>query len=265
MRNSTLKALAIHTADDIWNPGPDYVTGWGVFNVASAVQQVELDAQDGRGSHIKELELEVGATNSWRVWLDAADFKATAAWSDLAGTPDGIDDSTTPMLVNNIDLWVENDDGTETYYPWILDPDLENESATARSAWATTGYDDRNNVEQVEITNPTAGYYRIFVTHSGGLPSGTLPDTQWVSVLTSGDTPIAPIIQRVEVNAASDVALLTFECDPGAYLSLESCTNLVEGSWVATDLLKTKLEMNALTNSVSGNVRFWRLRRETGE
>ncbi|MGD9109622.1 MAG: S8 family serine peptidase, partial [Phycisphaerales bacterium] len=32
MRSSTLKALILHTADDLGNPGPDYSYGWGLMN-----------------------------------------------------------------------------------------------------------------------------------------------------------------------------------------------------------------------------------------
>lgn len=67
---------------------------------------------------------------------------------------------------------METEDGTQVFMPWVLNPDLTNKSAVARSAPATTGYDDRNNVEQVVIPAPTPGLYRIVVIHSGGLPGG---------------------------------------------------------------------------------------------
>jgi hypothetical protein len=178
-RGSTLKGLAIHTADDVGTTGPDYLTGWGIFNAASAVAQIELDAQDGRGTHIKEIELSVGETNSWLVTLDGSNsFKVTTLWSDPAGTPSTnvTVDPTTPMLVNNIDLHVETEDGSQTFLPWVLNPDLTNKTEAARAAAATTGVDDRNNVEQVAITSPTAGTYRIVVAHSGGLSGGPPPN-----------------------------------------------------------------------------------------
>ena len=36
MRSSLLKALLIHTADDLGNVGPDYKFGWGLINVKAA-------------------------------------------------------------------------------------------------------------------------------------------------------------------------------------------------------------------------------------
>lgn len=267
-RGSTLKALAIHMADDLLNPGPDYQTGWGLFNAVSAVRQVELDASDGRGTHIKEIELAVGQTNSWLVYLDGSSFKVTAVWSDLPGVPSFylLVDDPTPMLVNNIDIWVEKEDGTQVSMPWILDPDLTNKSATARAAAATTGYDDRNNVEQVALASPTPGIYRIVVTHAGGQQGGPVPGNQWVSIMTSGDIPLPPKVTHVERSPSTDEYLIEFVCDPGAYLHLETTTNLLdESSWESAGMLVSESWSNSVLPECDGNIRFWRLHRETGE
>lgn len=267
-RGSTWKALAIHTADDVGNAGPDYLTGWGLFNSVSAVRQIELDAADGRGTHIKKIELAVGETNSWPVVLDGSPFKVTVAWSDLPGVPatNVLIDDATPMLVNNIDLWVETDDGTQTFRPWILDPDLTNKSEAVRAAAATHGVDSRNNVEQVALSAPAAGAYRICISHAGGLSGGQDPTSQWVSVLTSGDTPLSPRITHVERSPSTNQFLIEFECDPGAYLSLETSTNLLlEGSWTSLGTLITETWTNGILPEYDADVRFWRLRRITGE
>lgn len=265
LRNSSLKGLAIHTADDIFNPGPDYQSGWGLFNAVSAVEQVELDAQHGRGTHIKELELSVAETNSWLVSLDGSPFKVSALWSDLPGTPPGyVEDPQTPMLVNNIDLWVESENGTQTFLPWVLNPDLQNESESVRNASAITGTDNINNVEQVVINNPTPGRYRIFIAHSGGTAGGQSPTNQWVSILSSGDAPLRPVISKFEKTPAAGQFLLTLDCDPGAYLILESSSDLVSGNWETDGFLTTEAEANMVFSSSSNEVRFWRIRRETG-
>jgi hypothetical protein len=267
-RGATMKATAIHTADDLWNPGPDYLTGWGLFNAVSAVRQIELDAADGRGTHIKEIELEVGQTNSWLLHLDGSSFKATAVWSDLPGIPSEylLVDDPTPMLVNNIDVRVETEDGAQVFMPWVLDPDLTNKSVMVRASPATTGYDDRNNVEQVVISTPEPGIYRIVVTHSGGLPGGPAPADQWVSVLLSGNTPLSPKVTQVEHSPSMDECLIAFECDPGAYLHLETTTNLLdETSWESAGMLVTESWSNAVLPECDSRIRFWRLHRETGE
>jgi hypothetical protein len=268
LRGSTLKALAIHTADDIANPGPDFLTGWGVFDAASAALQINLDATDGRGTHVKEIQLAVGQTNSWLVYLDGSPFRATVVWSDLPGVPptNAPVDPLTPMLVNNLDLRVETEDGSQTYLPWILNPDLTNKSEAARSANATTGIDSRNNVEQVFIASPTAGVYRIVTAHSGGLPGGQTPTNQWLSVLTSGDTPISPNIAQLEMSPSTNEFLIEFVCDPGAYLVLETTTDLMaENSWQVEGSLVTEGATNAVLFTPSEEVFFWRFRRQTGD
>ncbi len=264
-RSSTLKVLAIHTADDILNPGPDYQSGWGLFNAVSAVMQVELDAQDGRGTHLKELELAVGATNSWLVDLDGSPFKVTTAWNDPPGIPTGYHDDPTPMLVNNIDLWVESEDGMQIFRPWVLDPDLINQSESNRNANATTGIDDRNNVEQVYIANPTPGLYRIVLAHEGGTAGGQTPSDQWVSVATSGDTPLSPAVVHFEQTPTNGTHLITVVSDPGAYLLLESTTNLLSGAWQADGAFTTVGNTNMVFVDSGEEVRFWRIRRETGD
>lgn len=264
-RNSTLKALAIHTADDILNPGPDYQSGWGLFNAVAAVEQVELDAQHGRGTHLKELELAVGATNSWLVELNGSPFKATLVWSDPPGVPTGFADDPTPMLVNNLDLWVETEDALHMFRPWILDPDLQNEQESNRNAFAVTGIDDRNNVEQVYIENPVPGRYRICVTHAGGTAGGQAPSDQWASIATSGDTPLLPSILQIEQTPTNGTFLLAVKSDPGSHLLLETTTNLLSSLWQTNGIFTTGGNTNIIFPSSDNEKRFWRLRRDTGE
>ena len=262
--NSSLKAIAIHTADDVHNIGPDYLTGWGLFNAVSAVEQVELDAQHGRGSHIKELELSIGETNSWTVFLDGSPLKATIAWSDTPGWATWDGDDSTPMLVNNLDLWVEDEAGTQVYQPWVLTPDLVQERDSVRNAPAVTGYDNVNNVEQVVIENPAVGKYKICVTHAGGTSGGMAPYIQPVSIITSGDTPLQPEIVELEHTPTNGTFLLSVKSDPGSHMMLESCTDLVAGAWETNSTFATVGNTNSIFPTSSSNVRFWRVRRETG-
>jgi len=235
-----------------------------LFNAVSAVELVELDAQHGRGTHIKELELSVGETNSWTVVLDGSPFKATIAWSDLPGVFTGYIDDATPMLVNNLDLWVENEAGTQIFEPWVLDPDLALERESVRNAPATTGYDDVNNVEQVVISSPVAGNYKIFVTHAGGTSGGQTPSDQTVSITTSGDTPAEMNIVEFEHSPTNETFLLSVKSDPGAHMQLVSCTDLSTGAWQTNSTFVTVGNTNSMFVSSSSERRFWRIRRETG-
>jgi hypothetical protein len=262
-RGSTWKTLAIHTADDVGAPGPDYLGGYGLFNAASCVTQIELDQQHGRGTHIKEFQLAVGQTLAWEVDLtNSVPFKATLGWSD----PPGVGqltievDNPTPRLVNNLDLSVERVGATNVYYPWVLNPDLTNKSEAARSAAATTGVDNRNNVEQVFIANPPSGRYRIVVTHSGGLPGGLSPSTQWATLQTTGDTPLSPMFTAIEASPSGTNMLLTYTADPGAYFHLLTSTNLV--NWQTNATVKADGVTNSVLVSATQPYEFFRLRRQ---
>jgi len=262
-RGSTWKALAIHTADDVGAPGPDYLAGYGLFNAASCVAQIELDHRHGRGTHIKEFRLAVGESLAWEVDLtNGVPFRATLCWTDPAGPQltNVVVDRTTPVLVNNLDLRVERVGATNVYYPWILNPDLTNKTEAARSAVATTGVDNRNNVEQVSITNPPTGRYRIVVTHSGGLPGGLAPSAQWASLQTRGDTPLPPVFTAIESSPSGTNMLLTFTADPGAYFHLLTSTNLVD--WQTNATVKAEAVTNSILVEAADPYRFWLLRRQ---
>jgi len=120
--------------------------------------------------------------------------------------------------------------------------------------------DNRNNVEQVYLATPTAGRYRVVVSHSGGLPGGLAPSTQWVSVLTSGDSPVAPAFTSIVANPSVTQVLLTFTADPGAYFYLLNSTNLT--AWQTNATVKADGVTNAVLVNVNQPMQFWRLRRQ---
>ncbi len=113
---STWRAAAIHTALDYGNPGPDYLTGWGIFNAERLVSALEADAGLGRGTLIKEFTIHTGSAKTFYVRLPGNTLgELTLAWSDPAGSPPpfaSVLDDPTPMLVNNVDLVVQD---TETF------------------------------------------------------------------------------------------------------------------------------------------------------
>jgi hypothetical protein len=260
-RGSTWRAAAIHTADDVGAPGPDYQGGYGPFNAVSLVAQVELDQQHGRGTHIKEFQVGVGQATTYEVDLDGSPFRATLTWSDPAGVGQTTTEAdTTPRLVNNLDLRVERVGTTNVYYPWVLNPDLTNKTEAARAAAATQGVDNRNNVEQVVTTNAPPGRYRIVVTHSGGLSGGPSPSAQWVSLLTTGDTPLAPAFTSIVPNPSGTNMLLTFTADPGAYLHLRSTTDFA--TWQTNATLRAEAVTNSVLVQATQPHQFWQLVRQ---
>ncbi len=190
MLASTLKGLAIHTADDVGRPGPDYVYGWGVLNAEKAAQVI---LEDGRTSRIFEEVLGTVNSNtvSTRTYQVVSSGKgpivASICWTDPPGIPpnSGFDgsnnridtyplDDRTPRLINDLDLRI-NDQAVE-HRPWILNPDTPD-------ANAIRGDNIRDNVEQVIIPDPIPGKtYTITVRHKGTLNGGR----QAYSLILSG-------------------------------------------------------------------------------
>ena len=174
MRGATLKALAIHTADEAGDAdGPDYGFGWGLLNTKAAAQAITDDRGD---HHIIEGSLSNGATDNVQIDVDMEDavIKATLVWADPPGTPVAPTlDPPDLMLVNDLDLRIRED--AFTYLPWVLDP-------ADPAAPAARGDNVRDNVEQVFIVNAATGSYVIEVSHKGVLDGGTQDYSLIVSV-----------------------------------------------------------------------------------
>ena len=120
--------------------------------------------------------------------------------------------------------------------------------------------DNRNNVEQVFIANPPSGRYRVVVTHSGGLPGGPSPSTQWGVRDTTGDTPLPPVFTAIEPSPSGTNALLTFTADPGAYFHLLTSSNFI--SWQMNATVKAEGVANSVLVCVAQPYEFFRLRRQ---
>ena len=169
MRAATLKALAIHSADEAGeDPGPDYAFGWGLLNTRSAAQVI---SGAGGGNHeITEGSLAPGAVDSYAVSVTQPDavVKATLVWADPPGTPPAPSlDPPDLMLVNDLDLRIGR--GGSEWFPWVLDP-------ANPAAAATTGDNFRDNVEQVQLNNADTCDYTVRVRHKGNLLNNQAQD-----------------------------------------------------------------------------------------
>jgi len=165
MRAATLKGLACHTAFDAGNIGPDYIYGWGLLDMPRAAQAI---TDNSTKSLIKENTLQQGQQQTTAVVASGnGPLMATISWTDIQGTPttEGVINDRTPKLVNDLDIRIT--DGTNTFMPWVLDPNNP-------SAPATTGDNIRDNIEQVYVANAIPGRnYTITVSHKGTLQSGS--------------------------------------------------------------------------------------------
>lgn len=126
---STVKAMVIHTARDQGEAGPDAVHGWGLLDVENAVRVASLD-------QVVEATLANGQTYELAVDHSGfGDFIATLVWTDPEGT-------TNDVLVNDLDL-----------------------SLVGR----TVPGNSVDNVEQIRLSDLTAGSHTLRVTHKGSL------------------------------------------------------------------------------------------------
>jgi chitodextrinase len=167
MRAATLKGVTLHTADDAGSNGPDAIYGWGLMNAKRAA---ELISTNGTASKLEEVTLNNGQSYSVTVTSDGVnDLLTSISWTDVAGAVNNATNSTTPALVNDLDVRVTK--GGTTATPWRL------------TGVTTNGKGDntKDNYERVDIANAT-GTYTISVTHKGSLSSGS----QAFSLIVSG-------------------------------------------------------------------------------
>ncbi len=169
MRSATLKGLALHTADDAGASGPDAVFGWGLLNAKRAAEAITAN---GNGSRIEELTLNSGQTYTITVDADGTNpLLASISWTDRPGTAVTTVNSTTPVLVNDLDIRVTK--GGTTFLPYEL-------------TGPTTSAKRDNNVdpfERVDVNN-ASGSYTITVTNKGSLVGGSQAFTLIVTGVT---------------------------------------------------------------------------------
>ncbi|MEM6722238.1 MAG: S8 family serine peptidase [Bacteroidota bacterium] len=170
-RAATVKGLVLHTADDVGASGPDAVYGWGLMNSKRAAETISAI---GNASRIEELTLTSGQSYSITVDSDGVSpLVASISWTDRAGTAVTTVNSTTPVLVNDLDIRVTK--GGTTYFPYEL-------------TGATTSAQRDNNVdpyERVDVSG-ASGSYTITVTNKGSLVGGSQDFSLIVTGLSGG-------------------------------------------------------------------------------
>ncbi len=144
-----IKACLLNTAEDIGNPGPDFIYGWGRVNALRAVRTLE----DNR--YLTD-SITQGVINTHNITVPAGvtEMRVMVYWSDVGGSP-----ASAVSLVNNLNMTV-TDPSSTAWNPWILDP---TPLVASLSAPATRGVDSLNNMEQVTLDNPAAGTYTVSI------------------------------------------------------------------------------------------------------
>ncbi len=169
--SATMKGLAIHTATDLGNVGPDYTFGWGLLNAQSAatfLTQLQNPYTNNR-SLLAEDTFVGSPMNLGKVNSNGGNVKITLIWTDPAPVtiPVRTVDNPTSVLVNDLDLYLQDPSGN-IYRPWTLDPTNPSLPAVKTTA------NHRDNIEQVVFNATTegigAGNYTVYV--GGNLATG---------------------------------------------------------------------------------------------
>jgi len=158
---STVKALLVHAAKDLGEPGPDYENGFGRIDARSSVDRVRVDAI--REWEFREQEEILEFTGTVPSGLPR--LSATIAWDDPPPTPGSEVD-----LVNDLDLTLISPEA-EVYHPWTMTP-------TNPGGLASRKKDGFNNVEKAWVDDPTPGEWTLRVE------AATLISAQRVSVVS---------------------------------------------------------------------------------
>ncbi len=144
---SLLKTIACNTADDLGNPGPDFIYGFGMINARRAIKTLVdsnyfIDNIDQGENHIHNITVPSGSKQ----------LKLMLYWNDkeAAVYPE-------KTLVNDLDIELITPNGS-TILPWVLNIDPAHVADVA-----TRAIDTLNNIEQITIDLPTEGEYTIII------------------------------------------------------------------------------------------------------
>lgn len=147
-KTGLLKAVIMNSCDDLGNPGPDFIFGYGRVNVRRSYATIES------ASYITNT-ITSGATKTFQIPVptNTAEARIMLYWPDVPAST-----IAQYALVNDLDLQVDKN-GTN-YQPWILD---HSPNTASLSANATRGRDSINNIEQVTLLNPGTGDITVTV------------------------------------------------------------------------------------------------------
>ncbi len=167
LKSATIKALAIHTANEAGNfAGPDYKFGWGLLNTNEAATVLNNAISSGNNTTSTDLVyenvLQNTETKTYTIIASGKKaVKATLVWTDVKGAVSNTLNDATPKLINDLDLKITSG-GTVTE-AWTLNPKLPD-------AAAIRGNNKIDNVEKVEIDTAIVGNsYTITVSHKNTL------------------------------------------------------------------------------------------------
>jgi hypothetical protein len=145
---SSIKGILINSAEDLGRPGPDYEFGHGKVDGVAAARKIAI----GLPSFVQgEVSTDDVAVYNLTISGSVENLKVTLVWDDAGGTV-----SSSQTLKNDLDLVLIDPFEVEKS-PWKLNPNKPN-------VQAVRGSDHLNNVETVEVSDPTAGLWKAVVS-----------------------------------------------------------------------------------------------------
>ncbi len=155
-RVDTMKAILFNTAQDIENKGPDFKSGFGRIDALSAVKVI-----DTLSSNEPLIKLDTIHKNEIQKYYiankDYQKFKVTVAWID--DTVDNCGSCANDRIINDIDIYLKDEESGKIIYPYTLDEYDPNAPAKQNRA------NRRDPQEQIEF-NMTPGNYRLYIDGS---------------------------------------------------------------------------------------------------
>ena len=148
---SLIKAILFNTADDIYKPGPDYKTGFGLVNSFAAVKLLQQKKYDGG-----TISQNQTWTKNITVPANTAQLKITLAWTDSVSPVNN-----NKALINDLDIELTEMASGNIFKPWVLSafPHIDSLAKPA-----VRKRDSLNTAEQISIQLPNAGTYQVKVT-----------------------------------------------------------------------------------------------------
>ncbi|TVR77384.1 MAG: T9SS C-terminal target domain-containing protein [Chitinophagaceae bacterium] len=147
--SALIKAFLLNGADDLGNPGPDFIYGYGRVNARKSLEMLENQ------QYFHDLILQNEQKNfQLNIPPNVEEVKVMIYWHDKEAQVQA-----PRALVNDLDMRIVSPNG-DIYYPWVLNSTPDPASLNAP---AVRGIDTLNNQEQVTINQPQAGNYLIEV------------------------------------------------------------------------------------------------------
>ncbi|MEM7368884.1 MAG: S8 family serine peptidase [Bacteroidota bacterium] len=144
-----IKAAIMNSAEDLGNPGPDFIHGFGLVHAGRALDILK-DNQYQTGSSQQDSV----HTHTFTIPAGVKEARFMVYWQERASSV-----MSAKVLINDLDMRVQTPSAGQVL-PLVLDP---TPNVANLDSDAVPGIDTLNNVEQVVLLDPVAGTYTVEV------------------------------------------------------------------------------------------------------